>query len=83
MKYMVTFKYSSFYEDESENKVADIAKSIALIGGVATLLMPGKIIGLLAIATKVLMRTPAGLALLAIAVGGMAINKLMGNENSP
>ena len=22
MKYMVTFKYSSFYEDESENKVA-------------------------------------------------------------
>ncbi len=23
MKYMVTFKYSSFYEDESENKVAE------------------------------------------------------------
>ena len=67
-------------EGTSENKVADIAKSIALIGGVATLLMPGKIIGLLAIATKLLMRTPAGLALLAIAGGGMAINQLMGNE---
>ena len=23
MKYLVTFKYSSFYEDESENKVVD------------------------------------------------------------
>ena len=67
-------------EGTSENKVADIAKSIALIGGVATLLMPGKMIGLLAIATKLLMRTPAGLALLAIAGGGMAINQLMGNE---
>jgi len=67
-------------EGTSENKVADIAKSIALIGGVATLLMPGKIIGLLAIATKLLMRTPAGLALLAIAGGGVAINQLMGNE---
>ena len=73
---------NNLLEGTSENKVADIAKSIALIGGVATLLMPGKIIGLLAIATKVLMRTPAGLALLAIAGGGMAINKLMGNETS-
>ena len=73
---------NNLLEGTSENKVADIAKSIALIGGVATLLMPGKIIGLLAIATKVLMRTPAGLALLAIAGGGMAINKLMGNETT-
>ena len=71
---------NNLLEGTSENKVADIAKSIALIGGVATLLMPGKIIGLLAIATKLLMRTPAGLALLAIAGGGMAINQLMGNE---
>ena len=73
---------NNLLDGTSENKVADIAKSIALIGGVATLLMPGKIIGLLAIATKVLMRTPAGLALLAIAGGGMAINQLMGNETT-
>lgn len=64
----------------SENKVTDIAKSIALIGGVAALLMPGKILGLLAAATRLMVTTPAGIALLAIAGGGVAINKLMGGD---
>ena len=64
----------------SENKVTDIAKSIALIGGVAALLMPGKMIGLLAAATRLMVTTPAGIALLAIAGGGVAINKLIGGD---
>jgi len=64
----------------SENKIKDIAKSIALVGGVATLLMPGKILGLLAGATRLLMASPAGLALLAIGGGGLLANKLMGNN---
>ncbi len=64
----------------SENKVTDIAKSIALIGGVAALLMPGKILGLLAAATRLMVTTPAGIALLAIAGGGVAINKLIGGD---
>ena len=71
---------NNLLEGNSENKVADIAKSIALIGGVAALFMPGKLFALLAGATKLLMRTPAGLALLAIGGGGLLANKLMGNE---
>ena len=67
-------------EGTSENKIADIAKSIALIGGVAALLMPGKILGLLAMATRLLVASPAGLALLAIGGGGLLANKLMGNN---
>ena len=57
-----------------------IKNGILLVGGVAALLMPGKIIGLLAAATSIMMRTPAGLALLAIAGGGLLANKLMGNN---
>ena len=64
----------------SENKITDIGKSIALIGGVAALLMPGKILGLLAAATRLMITTPAGIALLAIAGGGVAINKLIGGD---
>lgn len=67
-------------EGTSENKIADITKSIGLIGGVAALLMPGKMLGLLAAATRIMVTTPAGLALLAIAGGGMAINKLIGGD---
>ena len=57
-----------------------IKNGILLVGGVAALMMPGKIIGLLAAATSIMMRTPAGLALLAIAGGGLLANKLMGNN---
>ena len=64
----------------SENTVTDIAKSIALIGGVAALLMPGKMLGLLAAATRLMVTSPAGIALLAIAGGGVAINKLIGGD---
>ena len=71
---------NNLIDGTSENKIADIAKSIALVGGVATLLMPGKILGLLAGATRLMMATPAGLALLAIAGGGLLANKLMGNN---
>ena len=71
---------NNLIEGTSENKIKDIAKSIALVGGVATLLMPGKILGLLAGATRLLMASPAGLALLAIAGGGLLANKLMGNN---
>jgi hypothetical protein len=71
---------NNLLEGNSENKVADIAKSIALIGGIAALFMPGKLFALLAGATKLMMRTPAGLALLAIGGGGLLANKLMGNE---
>ena len=71
---------NNLIEGNSENKVADIAKSIALIGGIAALFMPGKLFALLAGATKLMMRTPAGLALLAIGGGGLLANKLMGNE---
>ena len=71
---------NNLIEGNSENKVADIAKSIALIGGIAALFMPGKLFALLAGATKLLMRSPAGLALLAIGGGGLLANKMMGNE---
>jgi hypothetical protein len=71
---------NNLLEGTSENKIADIAKSIALVGGVATLLMPGAILGLLAGATRLMMTTPAGLALLAIGGGGLLANKLMGNN---
>jgi hypothetical protein len=71
---------NNLLEGTSENKVKDIAKSIALVGGVATLLMPGKILGLLAAATRLMITTPAGIALLAIAGGGVAINKLIGGD---
>ena len=57
-----------------------IKNGILLVGGVAALMMPGKIIGLLAAATSIMMRSPAGLALLAIAGGGLLANKLMGNN---
>ena len=42
-------------EGKSENLFKDIGKSLLLVGGVAALFMPGKIIGLLAGATKLLM----------------------------
>ena len=71
---------NNLLEGKSENKFKDIGKSLLLIGGIATLFMPGKILALLAGATKLLIGTPAGAALLAIAGGGMAINKLIGNE---
>ena len=64
----------------SENKVKDIAKSIALVGGVATLLMPGKILGLLAGATKLIIASPVGRAIMLMAGGGLLMNKLMGND---
>ena len=67
-------------EGTSENQVKDIAKSIALIGGVAALLMPGKILSLLAVATRLLVTSPVGLALLAVAGGGLLANKLMGGD---
>lgn len=58
----------------------NIVNALKLIGGAAALLMPGKLLALLAGATKIMMRTPAGLALLAIGGGGLLANKLMGNE---
>jgi len=64
----------------SENSFKDIGKSLLLLGGIATLLMPGKMLGLLFGATRVMLSTPAGIALLAIAGGGMAINSLMGGD---
>ena len=67
-------------EGTSENKVKDIAKSIALVGGVATLLMPGKILGLLAGATKLIIASPVGRAIMLMAGGGLLMNKLMGND---
>ena len=73
---------NNLIEGKSEDKFKDIGKSLLLVGGIATLFMPGKILGLLAGATKLLIGTPAGAALLAIAGGGMAINKLMGNETT-
>ena len=57
-----------------------IVDTLKLIGGAAALLMPGKMLGLLAAATRIMVTNPAGLALLAIAGGGMAINKLIGGE---
>lgn len=57
-----------------------IVDTLKLIGGAAALLMPGKMIGLLAAATRIMVTNPAGLALLAIAGGGMAINKLIGGD---
>ena len=69
-------------EGTSENRVKDIAKSIALIGGVATLLMPGKILGLLAVATKLIIASPVGRAIMLMAGGGLLMNKLMGNDVS-
>ena len=71
---------NNLLEGNSENKAADIAKSMALIGGIATLFMPGKMLGLLFRATRLMATTPAGLALLAIAGGGVAINKLIGGD---
>ena len=67
-------------EGTSENKVKDIAKSIALVGGVATLLMPGKILALLAGATKLIIASPVGRAIMLMAGGGLLMNKLMGND---
>ena len=54
---------NNLIEGNSENKVADIAKSIALVGGIAALFMPGKIMGLLLGASRLMMTTPAGIAL--------------------
>lgn len=71
---------NNLLDGTSKNKVADIGKSIALIGGVAALLMPGKMLGLLAAATRLMVTTPAGIALLAIAGGGVAINKLISGD---
>ena len=51
-----------------------------LVGGVAALFMPGKILGLLAAASRLMITTPAGIALLALAGGGLLANKLMGNN---
>jgi hypothetical protein len=64
----------------SENTFKDIGKSLLLLGGIATLLMPGKMLGLLFGATKLMLSTPAGAALLAIAGGGIAINSLIGGN---
>ena len=71
---------NNLIEGKSENKLADITKSIALVGGLATLFMPGKIIGLVLKASRLMMTTPAGIALLALAGGGLLANKLMGNN---
>lgn len=71
---------NNLIEGNSENKVADITKSIALVGGLATLFMPGKIIGLVLKASRLMMTTPAGIALLALAGGGLLANKMMGNN---
>ena len=64
----------------SENTFKDIGQSLLLLGGIATLLMPGKMLGLLFGATRVMLSTPAGAALLAIAGGGVAINALLGGN---
>jgi len=71
---------NNLLEGKSENTFKDIGKSLLLVGGVAALFMPGKILALLAGASRLMMATPAGAALLAIAGGGVGINKLMGNE---
>lgn len=67
-------------EGTSEDKAGDIGKAMLLVGGVATLLMPGKMAGLVLALSKRLLMTPAGLAIMAIAGSGAAINMLMGNE---
>lgn len=71
---------NNLIEGKSENTFKDLGKSLLLVGGVAALFMPGKILALLAGASRLMMATPAGAALLAIAGGGVGINKLMGNE---
>ena len=67
-------------EGTSEDKAGDIGKAMLLVGGVATLLMPGKMAGLVLALSKRLLMTPAGLAIMAIAGSGAAINMLMGND---
>jgi len=71
---------NNLLEGTSENKLKDITNSMLLVGGVAALFMPGKILGLLAGASRLLMATPAGIALLALAGGGLLANKMMGNN---
>ena len=71
---------NNLIEGKSENTFKDLGKSLLLVGGVAALFMPGKILALLAGASRLMLATPAGAALLAIAGGGVGINKLMGNE---
>lgn len=67
-------------EGTSKDKAEDIGKAMLLVGGVATLLMPGKMAGLVLALSKRLLMTPAGLAIMAIAGSGAAINMLMGND---
>ena len=71
---------NNLIEGTSEDKAGDIGKAMLLVGGVATLLMPGKMAGLVLALSKRLLTTPAGLAIMAIAGSGAAINMLMGNE---
>jgi len=71
---------NNLLEGTSENKLKDITNSMLLVGGVAALFMPGKILGLLAAASRLMITTPAGIALLALAGGGLLANKLMGNN---
>ena len=71
---------NNLIEGKSENKFKDIGKSLLLVGGVAALFMPGKILALLAGASRLMMATPAGAALLALGAGGLLANKMMGNN---
>ena len=71
---------NNLIEGTSEDKAGDIGKAMLLVGGVATLLMPGKMAGLVLALSKRLLMTPAGLAIMAIAGSGAAINMLMGND---
>ena len=71
---------NNLLEGKSENKFKDIGKSLLLVGGVAALFMPGKILALLAGASRLMLATPAGAALLALGAGGLLANKMMGGD---